>query len=44
MPDFNEAINKIQNPNVPTQEGNDLIQINFNEIDYEKLSTLGLEL
>ena len=44
MPDFSQMIDKIQNPNVPMQERNDLLNINFNEIDNEKLSTLGFEL
>ena len=44
MPDFSQMIDKIQNPNVPMQERNDLLNINFNEIDHEKLSTLGFEL
>ena len=44
MPDFSQMIDKIQNPNVPMQERNDLLNKNFNEIDHEKLSTLGLEL
>ena len=41
---FNQMIDKIQNPNIPMLESNDLLNINFNEIDHEKLSTLGLEL
>ena len=44
MPDFNQMIDGIQNPNVPSPENNDLLNISFNELDYEKLSTLGLEL
>ena len=44
MPDFNQMIDGIQNPNVPSPENNDLLSISFNELDYEKLSTLGLEL
>ena len=44
MPDFSQMIDGIQNPNVPSPENNDLLSISFNELDYEKLSTLGLEL
>ena len=41
---FDEIVDKIQNPNKHETQRNELLDVGFNEVNLEKISTLGFEL
>ena len=41
---FSEIVDKIQNPNKHETQRNELLDVSFNEVNLEKISTLGFEL
>jgi len=41
---FSEIVDKIQNPNKHETQRNELLDVGFNEVNLEKISTLGFEL